>query len=95
MNGVAARFVHLVASDEALSDRDAETVARLLDYGSTSEAASSTSTATVVVAPRLGTISPWASKATDIARNCGIDLHRVERVTEWTLSLDGELTQAQ
>ena len=39
----------------------------------------------VLVMPRLGTISPWASKATDIAHNCGIDVHRVERVTEFVL----------
>ena len=37
--------------------------------------------------PRLGTVSPWASKATDIAHNCGLALHRVERVTEFRLSL--------
>jgi len=30
--------------------------------------------------PRLGTISPWASKATDIARNCGLErVLRIER----------------
>src|SRR5690606_16237481 len=39
--------------------------------------------------PRLGTISPWASKATDIVHNCGIDIHRVERVTAYTLGLRG------
>jgi phosphoribosylformylglycinamidine synthase len=39
----------------------------------------------VLVMPRLGTVSPWASKATDIARNCGLALHRIERVTEYRL----------
>ena len=35
-----------------------------------------------IVMPRLGTISPWSSKATDIARNCGfVQVQRVERVT--------------
>ena len=35
-----------------------------------------------IVMPRLGTISPWSSKATDIARNCGFaQVQRVERVT--------------
>ena len=42
----------------------------------------------LVVAPRLGTISPWASKATDIVHNCGIPIHRVERVTEVHLELE-------
>jgi phosphoribosylformylglycinamidine synthase len=27
----------------------------------------------VFVVPRLGTVSPWSSKATDIARVCGLD----------------------
>ena len=37
----------------------------------------------VLVTPRVGTISPWSSKATDIARNCGLPLLRIERVTAW------------
>ncbi|OPH37425.1 phosphoribosylformylglycinamidine synthase [Moraxella equi] len=45
----------------------------------------------VVVSPRFGTISPWASKATDIFRNCGVDIERVERVMLFTLTGDGEL----
>ncbi len=39
-----------------------------------------------LVVPRLGTVSPWSSKATDIARNCGLDfVKRVERGTAWHL----------
>jgi phosphoribosylformylglycinamidine synthase len=33
--------------------------------------------------PRFGTVSPWASKATDIAHNCGLAVRRVERVVEY------------
>ncbi|MEM7543304.1 MAG: phosphoribosylformylglycinamidine synthase [Pseudomonadota bacterium] len=37
-----------------------------------------------IVTPRAGSVSPWSSKATDIARNCGLDkLERIERVTAW------------
>lgn len=39
----------------------------------------------------MGTISPWASKATDIARNCGLDVFRVERITEYRISLKSGL----
>ncbi len=46
---------------------------------------------TLVVAPRLGTVSPWASKATDIAHNCGLPIRRVERVTEYALTLKSGL----
>src|SRR5690606_39573473 len=44
-----------------------------------------------VVTPRLGTISPWASKATDIVRNCGIAIQRVERITEYRIQLKSGL----
>ena len=40
-----------------------------------------------MVTPRLGTVSPWASKATDIAHNCGIAIRRIERVTEYRLQM--------
>jgi phosphoribosylformylglycinamidine synthase len=36
-------------------------------------------------------VSPWASKATDIAHNCGLGIHRVERVTEYRLALKSGL----
>ena len=40
-----------------------------------------------VVAPRMGTISPWSSKASDICLNCGLDnLARIERLTAWQVS---------
>lgn len=42
----------------------------------------------VTVCPRFGTISPWASKATDIFNNCDITLERVERAVVFTLTLD-------
>ncbi|MCL4748333.1 MAG: phosphoribosylformylglycinamidine synthase, partial [Burkholderiaceae bacterium] len=39
------------------------------------------------VVPRIGTISPWASKATDIAHNCAMSaIHRIERGTEYRIA---------
>ena len=39
----------------------------------------------LIVSPRFGTISPWASKATDIFNNCEIAIDRVERLVVYTL----------
>ena len=39
----------------------------------------------IIVSPRFGTISPWASKATDIFNNCEIAIERVERLVVYTL----------
>ncbi|TXD96964.1 phosphoribosylformylglycinamidine synthase [Psychrobacter frigidicola] len=49
----------------------------------------------VIVGPRFGTISPWASKATDIFNNCEIVIKRVERVIVYTLTVDGEVSNSQ
>lgn len=40
----------------------------------------------VYVSPRVGTRSPWSSKATDICRRCGLDVRRVERLTAYDFS---------
>jgi phosphoribosylformylglycinamidine synthase len=90
---VTARYVHEVASDAELDAGTSQTVTRLLTYGPPAgPVATDASTATVVVAPRLGTLSPWASKATDIAHSCGVPVRRVERVVEYTLASGAPLS---
>ena len=99
ITGLTARFVHLVATQHAPSAGERERLSALLTYGEPATGAAQGSL--IVVTPRLGTISPWASKATDIAHNCGIALTRAERITEYRLALKAgslaraELTSAQ
>lgn len=89
---VTARYVHLVASDAPLADEVRQRVQSLLTYGEAAdEAARKGQPLVFVVTPRLGTISPWASKATDIARNCGLQVQRIERATEYRLYLKPSL----
>ena len=86
IGGVSARFVHWVWTDDAPSPQTLDTLRRLLTYGEPyAGPAPDAPGAVLVVAPRLGTVSPWASKATDIAHSCGLDIRRVERVTEYHL----------
>ncbi len=80
---ISARFVHLVAADHAPTAPEKERLAALLRYGPPHQGTSDGSL--LVVTPRFGTVSPWASKATDIAHNCGIALKRIERITEWRI----------
>ncbi|HSW07006.1 phosphoribosylformylglycinamidine synthase [Aquabacterium sp.] len=82
ITGLVARHVHWVISDTA---PDADKLAALLRYGDAYEGGAEGQL--VVVMPRLGTVSPWASKATDIAHNCGLGVHRLERVTEYRIQL--------
>ncbi len=86
---VHARYVHWVAAEEALSPQARDALQALLHYGD--DYTGPTDGERVLVMPRLGTLSPWASKATDIAHNCGLGIRRVERVTEYLLTIKGGL----
>ncbi|MBP5992277.1 MAG: phosphoribosylformylglycinamidine synthase [Piscinibacter sp.] len=86
ISAVHARHVHWVWSDHPLARAEHDKLEALLRYGD--PYAGPADGALLVVAPRLGTLSPWASKATDIAHNCGLAIRRVERVTEFRLTLE-------
>ncbi|HUO94806.1 MAG TPA: phosphoribosylformylglycinamidine synthase [Steroidobacteraceae bacterium] len=86
VESLAAHFHHFVDLARPLADAEARVLARLLE--SDVAPAPPASGARLVVMPRPGTISPWSSKATDIAHVCGLGaVHRIERGTLYTLSL--------
>jgi len=79
LRGIATRFEHFVELSAPLSAGERELLDTLLTYGPRGAAPQPTGT-TLLVLPRFGTISPWSSKATDIARNCGLaKVRRIER----------------
>ncbi len=86
---LSARFVHLVGTDAAPDAALRDQLGALLTYGDPYTGPSEG--ALIVVAPRLGTVSPWASKATDIAHNCGLGVHRIERLVEYRITLKSGL----
>ncbi|MBI2319261.1 MAG: phosphoribosylformylglycinamidine synthase, partial [Betaproteobacteria bacterium] len=86
----AVEFVHFVELERALSAGESEVLDRLLAYGEAPADRGARGVALVVV-PRVGTISPWSSKATDIARPCGLAaVRRIERGVAYRLE-GGEL----
>ena len=72
---VEARYVHLVDLATPLSAEQEQVLDRLLTYGPREGTVPMAAgpQASLLVVPRLGTLSPWASKATDIARGCGLE----------------------
>jgi phosphoribosylformylglycinamidine synthase len=86
VQSLSSQWVHWVqTAGDMLATEGHRRLAALLSYGET--ALQTTSGPLIVVMPRLGTVSPWASKATDIARNCGLQVRRVERVMHVQLGL--------
>lgn len=89
---LAVRSVYLVSDEEGA---DPSRISALLgDAAATSLQALSAEPGARFVVPRIGTVSPWSSKATDIARVCGLPVGRIERA-RWIAGLpSGALTAA-
>ena len=89
---LSARFVHLAATETPPNDALSSKLQSLLTYGEPAEQVNQAANIVqIIVAPRLGTVSPWASKASDIAHNCGLAVKRVERLTEYAITLKNPL----
>ncbi|MBC7415884.1 MAG: phosphoribosylformylglycinamidine synthase [Herminiimonas sp.] len=84
--GVTARYVHFIDAVTPLEQIDIDRLNGLLTYGEPFAGVESGDT--FVVVPRFGTISPWASKATDIAHNCGmVHIKRIERGVTYAIQV--------
>src|SRR5450830_1304853 len=78
ITGMTGRYIHFIDAVGEVSQDDKARLDGLLTYGEPFSGAAEGDE--FVVIPRFGTISPWASKATDIAHNCGMThIHRIER----------------
>ncbi|HKY02193.1 MAG TPA: phosphoribosylformylglycinamidine synthase, partial [Burkholderiales bacterium] len=85
---------HFVETERALDSAEIQTLQKLLTYGDAAPVRIDASNSLVVV-PRLGTISPWSSKATDIARSCGLGaVLRIERGVEYHFNLGKKIAVA-
>jgi phosphoribosylformylglycinamidine synthase len=91
IRAVSTAFIHaveLAPGIDALEAAETEVLEKLLTYGP-QRAAHGSAGLLQVVAPRPGTISPWSSKATDIARICGLSkIARIERAVAYWLEVD-------
>ena len=77
---ITATFRHFVEVSRPLDAAERSTLDRLLTYGPELAPTVAAASSSLLVAPRPGTLSPWSSKATDIARNCGLSpVTRIER----------------
>ena len=80
---IATQFWHFSETSTVLDDSAKATLTSLLTYGTPTT--TPTQGTMMLVVPRPGTISPWSSKATDIAKHCGLAaISRIERGTAYT-----------
>lgn len=88
ISNIHAEYVHFVDTDGNLEDSERDTLDTLLKYGPRAEKQGRANLdQTWTVTPRPGTISPWSSKATDIAHNAGLaKVKRIERGIKYYFS---------
>jgi phosphoribosylformylglycinamidine synthase len=88
VSGLSGHYLHLVASESTLEADAHQVLTSLLTYGDPAlPTGNDALNWNLFVSPRLGTVSPWASKATDIAHNCGLRVRRIERLVEYRLQM--------
>jgi len=79
IKGLTSSYLHVVESKEKLSSKDQKNLSQILTYGEDIKEALVPEN-TIFIGPRIGTISPWSSRASDIIQNCGINILRIERL---------------
>ncbi|TAN47619.1 MAG: phosphoribosylformylglycinamidine synthase [Methylococcaceae bacterium] len=94
---VTAHYVHFIDCRRALSESESAALYELLRYGHPAAAGAEDHDDTILIVPRLGTISPWSSKASDIARQCGLAeaVRRIERGTAYRIHSHAQWSSAQ
>ncbi len=93
VSDISAEYIHFSDLLEALNDADLAKLKRVLTYGPESDAIARAGTRLLVV-PRASSISPWSSKATDIAQHCGLtQVKRLERGVAYYVQ--GELDEQE
>ena len=86
VSAIAAEYWHFVSLKAPLAASERGVLERILNYGPAGADIAGRGNMLLVV-PRIGTISPWSSKATDIARSCGLAaVERIERGVAYYVS---------
>jgi phosphoribosylformylglycinamidine synthase len=98
ISAVASRWLHFVETSSVLTDAEGSLLEKLLTYGARVAATSHSDLHgdhKILVTPRVGTQSPWSSKATDIVHVCGLEaVTRVERATLYLIEATAPLSAA-
>jgi phosphoribosylformylglycinamidine synthase len=98
IGAISARYLHFVDVARDLDDRERQLLGRLLTYGPREAGRDQPGGETphIIVVPRFGTISPWSSKATDIAHVCGLSaVRRIERGIAWRFEFPRPVSRAE
>ena len=100
LDWISGQYLHFVWAKKALDAQQTQVLEALLSYGEPFKAFTQAAVPTLlnhqaITIPRFGTVSPWASKATEIARQCGLEVLRIERGIQFTWRSAKSLTPVE
>ena len=94
ITGLNSEYQHFIDTSETLTKEQQTVLENLLTYGPVVPEVPH-SGELILVLPRLGTISPWSTKATDIAHHCGLtQIKRIERGVAWYIQSQEKLDES-
>ena len=91
INNIESSYLHLVESSKVLKAEDNKRLEKILAYSSSFHSFKHMNI--IYIGPRIGTISPWSSRASDIAKHAGININRIERCSAISISCSKKLTR--
>ena len=87
---IHSEYLHIVWCEKKIAASEKDTLEKILHYGPKAQVLDFKDNSIITI-PRPGTISPWASRATDIANHCGLyDIKRIERAVAVYIELKNE-----
>ena len=84
--GLASTYLHIFESKENLNSVELNNLKQILDYGEKTNIPKKFNNV-LFIGPRIGTISPWSSRAKDILVHCGVNINKIERLSKIFLQL--------
>ena len=94
INGLTSAYLHIFESTKKLNKDDTSRIRKILEYGTPFVRPKKLENA-IFITPRIGTISPWSSRATDIVIQCGININRMERCSVIWLHSNNKLSKEE
>ncbi len=91
INNIESTYLHLIKSCNPLNFEENKHLEKILSYSSSPAFLDLTNI--IYIGPRIGTISPWSSRASDIAKHAGINIDRIERCAAISISSSSKLTR--
>ena len=87
---ITSSYLHVIESKNKLSSKDEAVIKQILTYGENTKEIMPLENI-IFISPRIGTISPWSSRATDIIQNCGVNILRIERIKAISFATNNDI----